>query len=44
MGIMGLMNSKEALGKDQHNGWAHPRIAKKDTHLKTGLRKYSQLL
>lgn len=30
MGNMGLMNSKDALGKDQHNCWAHLRIAKKD--------------
>lgn len=44
MGIMGLMNSKEALGKDQHNSRAHLRIAKKDRHLKAGLRNYSQLL
>lgn len=37
MGIMGQMNSKDALGKDQHNGWAHQRIAKKDTHFRAGL-------
>lgn len=40
---MGLMNSKEAPGKDQHNSWARLRIAKKDTHRKAGLRKYCDL-
>lgn len=44
MGIMGLMNSKDAQGKDQHNSRAHLSTAKKDTHLKAGLRKHSQLL
>lgn len=44
MGIVGLMNSKEALGTDQHNSSAHLSIAKKDTHLKAGLRRYCQLM
>lgn len=38
------MNSKEALGTDKHNSRSHLRIARKDTHLMTGLKKYSQLL
>lgn len=37
MGITGQMNSKDTLGKDQHNGWAHQRTAKKDTHFRAGL-------
>ena len=39
MGIMGLMNSKGALGKDQHNSSARLRIAKKDIHLKAGFKE-----
>lgn len=27
---MGLINSKDTLEKDQHNCWAHLRIARKD--------------
>lgn len=37
MGIMGLMNSKDALGKDQHNSQARLRMAEKDTLLKANL-------
>lgn len=37
MGIMGLMNSKDALGKDQHNSRARLRMAEKDTLLKADL-------
>lgn len=44
MGIMGLMNSKGALGRHQHNSWMPPRVAKKDTHRKAGSRKCFQIL
>lgn len=36
---MGLMNSEEALGKDQHKSWTHLKIAKKDTHHKSSFKE-----